>query len=230
MPKQAAEIIKRLRSMGTKKRIKATRRFGIQHKHILGVSAPKLRKLAKEIGKDQELSIELWNSGIYEAMILASLVGEPSKVTERQMGRWVNDIGDWAVCDSACGNLFDKTKFAYWKAIEWSSSKKEFVKRAGFVLMAELAVHDKAEPNNTFLKFLPIIKREACDERNFVWKAVNWSLREIGKRNLALNKAAIKAAMEIHDIDCKGARYISSGALRELRSDAVQRRLSNGTR
>jgi len=141
------------------------------------------------------------------------------------MEHWVKDFDSWDVCDQVCSNLFDKTKFAYRKAIEWSKINEEFIKRAGFVLMATLAVHDKEADNQKFIRFLPIIKREATDERNFVKKAVNWALRQIGKRNSALNKIAIQTAKEIQKIDSKSAKWIVSDALRELTSETVRKKL-----
>jgi 3-methyladenine DNA glycosylase AlkD len=153
------------------------------------------------------------------------MIDVPEKVTETQLERWVKDFDSWDVCDQCCSNLFDKTKFAHKKAIEWSKRREEFVKRAGFVLMATLAVHDKEADNQKFMRFLPIIKREATDERNFVKKAVNWALRQIGKRNSALNKIAIQTAKKIQKIDSKSARWIASDAIRELTSEAVRKKL-----
>jgi 3-methyladenine DNA glycosylase AlkD len=203
-------------------------RFGINPKNTYGVSIPNLRKMAKEIGKNHQLAQKLWNSGIHEARILAGMIDVPEEVTERQMEKWVRNFDSWDVCDQVCSNLFDQTNFAYKKAIDWSQRKEEFIKRAGFVLMAALAVHDKEVSDKEFLKFLPIIIREAWDERNFVKKAVNWALRQIGKRSLFLNKMAIKTAKEIQGIDSKSARWIASDAIRELTSEAVQKRLQHG--
>jgi 3-methyladenine DNA glycosylase AlkD len=152
-------------------------------------------------------------------------VDEPAKVTEAQLERWARDFDSWDICDGVCSNLFDRTPFARGKAIEWSARREEYVKRAGFVLMAALAVHDKKAPDALFREFLPLIEREATDERNFVKKAVNWALRQIGKRNGALNRDAIAAAKRIRRIDSKAARWIAADALRELQSAAVQERL-----
>jgi 3-methyladenine DNA glycosylase AlkD len=149
-------------------------------------------------------------------------------VTERQMERWVKDFDSWDVCDQVCSNLFDQTEFAHKKVLDWSKREEEFAKRAGFVLMAALAVHDKEAGDKDFLKFLPIIKREALDERNFVKKAVNWALRQIGKRNLLLNQMAVKMAKEIQGIDSKSAKWIASDAIRELTSEAVRKRFQRG--
>ena len=201
-------------------------RFGINPENTYGVSIPELRNMAKEIGRDHDLAQRLWALNIHEARILASMIGDPKTTTEEQMDTWVKDFHSWDVCDQCCMNLFEKTKFAYPKAVEWSSSDKEFIKRAGFVLMARLAVSDKKSDDTQFKRFLPIIKREASDSRNFVKKAVNWALRQIGKRNLNLNKMATKAAEEIQRIDSTSARWIASDAIRELTSEAVQQKLS----
>jgi len=200
-------------------------RFGINPKDTYGVSIPVLRKMAKQIGRNHLLAKKLWTLGIHEARILAGMIDPPEEVSEDQMEKWVKDFDSWDVCDQVCSNLFDKTKFAHKKAIEWSKRREEFVKRAGFVLMATLAVHDKEASDKEFLKFLPIIKREATDERNFVKKAVNWALRQIGKRNLSLNKMAIQTAKELQRTDSKSARWIASDAIRELTSEAVQKKL-----
>ena len=200
-------------------------RFGITAKKAYGWSAPALKKLAREIGHDHALALELWATKIFDARALATLIDEPGRVTKLQMEKWVRDFDSWAVCDGACLNLFRYTPWACRKCREWSARKGEFVKRAGFALMAGLAVSDKGAPDKTFLELLPIIKREATDERNFVKKAVNWALRQIGKRNLRLNRAALKVALEIHQLDSPSARWIASDALRELQSMGVQRRL-----
>ena len=153
------------------------------------------------------------------------MIDDPKEVREEQMEKWVRDFDSWDVCDQCCGNLFDKTEFVFQKAVEWSKRDEEFVKRAGFVLMAALAVHDKETNDKEFVKFLPIIKRAAADERNFVKKAVNWALRQIGKRSLRLNKMAIKTARQTQQIDSKVAKWIASDALRELTSESIRRRL-----
>lgn len=201
-------------------------RFGINPRNTFGVSMPDLRRIAKEAGRDHALAQKLWQSGIHEAKIVACLVDDPKSVNEEQLERWVRDFDSWDVCDQCCSSLFDKTKFAYDKTVQWANQSEEFVKRAGFTLMAVLAVHDKKAPDTDFLGFLPIIKDQSVDERNYVKKAVNWALRQIGKRNQNLNKAAIKAANEIRRIDSKSARWIASDALRELTSKAVQQKLT----
>jgi len=187
---------------------------------------PVLRKMAKEIGKNHKLALELWDSGIHEARILAGFIDEPEKVAEKQMEKWVGDFDSWDVCDQVCSSLFDKTPFVWKKLEEFTKRKEEFVKRTGFTLMAYLAVHDKKAQDKDFIKLLPIIKREATDERNFVRKAVNWALRQIGKRNKNLNKEAIKMAQEILRIENKTAKWIASDTIRELTSPSIQKRLS----
>jgi 3-methyladenine DNA glycosylase AlkD len=202
-------------------------RFGIRADKAFRVSVPALRKLARSIGKDHLLAQELWDTGLHEARELATMIADPKQVTEELMERWVKDIDSWDVCDHCCGNLFDKTRFAHRKAREWSRQQEEFVKRASFSLMAALAVHDKAASDAGFIKFLPIIKRESTDERNFVKKAVNWALRQIGKRNRNLNRHAIKMAREIQRLNAKSARWIAADALRELTNEKVQRRMKD---
>ena len=201
-------------------------RFGISTDQALGVSVPDLRKVAKQEGKSHALALQLWKSGIHEARILASMVDDPKMVTEKQMEEWVEDFDSWDVCDQCCSNLFDKTPVAYAKAAVWSSRNEEFIKRAGFAMMAALAAHDKKAPNARFLEFLSIIERSSNDDRNFVKKAVNWALRGIGKRNVVLNKAAIRAAERISRVDSRSSRWIASDALRELTGRAVQERLA----
>ena len=221
----AQDVLKQLRAQGNPNAVAGMNRFGIQGKEIYGISMPALRKIAKEIGKDHQLAANLWASGVHEARILATLVDMPRSVTEAQMEQWVKDFDSWDVCDQCCMNLFRKTPFAQAKVAEWSGREEEFVKRAGFALIATLAVHDKKADDTQFEQWLPLIKRQATDERNFVKKAVNWALRQIGKRNLVLNAAAIQAATEIEAIDSKIARWIAKDALRELTGEKVQQRL-----
>lgn len=222
---RGADVLARLQSYADPKAVEGMARFGIRSAKALGVSAPKLRRLAKEIGKDHRLAAELWRTGILDARLLAALIDDPARVTVRQMERWVQDFDSWAVCDGACCCLFDKTPHAWDQAVEWTGRPGEYVRRAGFVLMAALAVHDKKAPDDRFEAFLPLIARHATDERNFVKKAVNWALRQIGKRNHRLNQAAVRTAQEIRRIDSKAARWIASDALRELTSEKVRRRL-----
>ena len=222
---QYEDILKKLKSLSDPKAIEGMARFGINPENLYGVSIPNLRKIAKETGKDHPLAQQLWASGIHEARILASMIDSPEIVTEEQLESWVKDFDSWDVCDQCCMNLFEKSKFAYQKVTEWSSSDTEFIKRAGFVLMARLAVSDKKADDKQFESFFPIIKREATDNRNFVKKAVNWALRQIGKRNLSLNGKAIETAKEIQEIDLKSAKWVAADAIRELTSEAVLKRL-----
>lgn len=219
------EIVEKLRSLGDPKAVEGAARFGIDVPDILGVSAPALRKLAKEIGVDHRLAGQLWRTGIHDARALAALIDDPAKVTPGQMDRWAKDFNSWAVCDMACCCLFDRTPHAWDKALEWTRREQEYVKRAGFVLMAALAVHDKKAADTCFEAFLPYIAQHADDERNFVRKAVNWALRQIGKRNLRLNKLAVETAKGIRVQNTKSARWIAADALRELTSESVQARL-----
>ncbi|MFH1470461.1 MAG: DNA alkylation repair protein [Candidatus Micrarchaeota archaeon] len=220
-------IIQQMKSQYNPRNIEGMARFGINPKNNYGSSIPFLRSLAKKIGKNHSLALKLWASGIHDARILAGFIDEPAKVTEKQLEDWALDFDSWDVCDLVCSGLFDQTRFAWRKAVEWTKRKEEFVKRAGFVLMAALSVHDKNAKDADFEKFFPIIKREAKDERNFVRKAVNWALRQIGKRNSKLNKKALATAREIRTLDSKSARWIAADAIRELESEAVKRRLKN---
>jgi 3-methyladenine DNA glycosylase AlkD len=219
------KIIRRLKSLANPVNVAGMSRFGINPGGTLGVSMPVIRKMGKEIGKDHGLALCLWDSGIHEARILAGLIDDPTKVTENQMEEWVSDFDSWDVCDQVCSNLFDKTPYARKKAVEWSRREEEYVKRAGYVLMAALSVHDRRADDTVFEGFFQYIIRGSTDERNFVKKAVNWALRQIGKRNKALNRKAMSAAKEIQCIDSKATRWIAADALRELGSDAVRRKL-----
>lgn len=218
-------VLKRLKSSGSRKNVQGMARFGISAGKAYGVPAPRLWNLAREFRPNHTLALALWKSEVHDARILASLIDEPGLVSAGQMDRWAKDFDNWAVCDSCCFHLFDRTPFAFRKAGEWSRQKGEFVRRAGFALMASLAVHDKQAPDGQFLRFFPLIKNAARDERNFVKKAVNWALRQIGKRNLGLNKKAVRLAREVKKIDSRAARWIAADALRELEGAAVRRRL-----
>ncbi len=210
------EVIERLKQASDALHLEGMKRYGIDNSRALGVSMPKLRVLAKEIKKDQVLSLELWETGIHECRILASMIGDPKLVTPKQIDSWTADFHSWDVCDQVCGNLFDRTEFAINKAFEYSASEKEYIKRAGFVLMAGFAVHDKKADDMAFMPFFPIIEREAWDDRNFVKKAVNRALRQIGKRNAALRQIAIAVAKRIAQQDTKSAKWIAKDALAEL--------------
>jgi 3-methyladenine DNA glycosylase AlkD len=199
--------------------------FGVNVPKAHGISVPLLHGLARRIGKNHELAEQLWASGIHEARILAALIGEPGKVTSAQMERWVRDFDSWDVVDAACCYLYAHAAPAWSKASEWSQQSGEFQKRAAFSLAAYLSYKDKTAADAQFERFLRVIEREAWDERNFVRKAVNWALRNIGKRNLRLNRVAIRTAEKIRQQDSRSARWIAADALRELKSKAVQARL-----
>jgi len=221
------KVLKKLEAKAKPDQLAGMARYGIAIEKRLGVSIPELRKIAKEIGKKHDLALEMWKTGISEAMILASMIDEPNKVTEKQMDEWAKDFNSWDVCDQVCMNLFDKHPLVWKKILDWSRRNEEFVKRAAFALLACLALHNKEASDQKFIDFLPVIKREATDNRNYVKKAINWALRNIGKRNPNLNKAAITFTREIQQIDSKASRWIASNAIKELESDAVQKRLEN---
>ncbi len=218
------QVVAELRAMGNPKNAEGMAHFGITGANTLGIGVPALRALAKRCGRDHALAAQLWATKIHEARILAGMVDDPAKVTPAQMDRWANQFDSWDVVDGVCA-LFEQTPYAYDKAKEWSAHRKEYVKRSAFTLIAYFAIHDKQAADAKILQFLPIIRREAHDERNFVKKAVNWALRNIGKRNLACNAAAIATAEQIRADGTRAGRWIAADALRELRSDAVQRRL-----
>ena len=219
------EVLDKLNEKAKSDQLEGMARFGIVGDQRMGVSVPDMRKIAKDIGKDHQLALDLWETGIPEAMIVAGMVAEPDKLTEEQMEDWVVDINSWDICDQVCMNLFEKSPYAEQKIFEWSAREEEFVKRTAFALIACLAWHDKDASDQAFTKYFPVIKNGSTDDRNFVKKAVNWALRNIGKRNIELNQAAIQVAREIQAVDSKSARWIASNAIRELESDKVQERL-----
>ncbi len=218
-------VLRQLKSHGSHRNVEGMAHFGITAKKAYGVAAPALHRLARKYRRNHELALKLWSTGIHDARILAALIDDPKKVTRAQMERWVNQFDNWAVCDTACGKLFDKTPWAYQTAVRWSKQKKEFVKRAGYAMMAWIAVHDKDASDDRIMRFFPHIRRGAADGRNFVKKAVNWAMRQIGKRNLRLNKAAIREARKIYATGVLSARWIASDALRELNSKIVKKKL-----
>jgi 3-methyladenine DNA glycosylase AlkD len=218
-------VMAELRTMANPDNAAGMARFGISGGEVLGVSIPPLRAMARRIGRDHALASRLWETGIHEARLLAAFVDDPKQVTPDQMERWAADFDSWDVCDQVCGNLFDKTPGAYERAAAWAARPEEFVRRAGFVLMAGLAVHDKKADDARFGAFLPLIRATATDERNFVRKAVNWALRQIGKRSRALNAQAVALAEEIGRIDSKSARWVAADALRELTAEKTLSRI-----
>ena len=218
-------ILKKFKSLENPKAIEGMARFGIDSSTAYGVPIPELRKLAREIKKNHKLALDLWEINNHESKILATMIADPEKTTEALMDKWVKDFYSWDVCDQCIMNLFEKTPYVYKKAYEWSERNEEFVKRAGFVLMARLGFTDRNAEDKKLEMFFPVIKREARDERNFVKKAVNWAIRQIGKRNKYLNVKAIELSEEIRKMNSKSARWIANDALRELQSEAVRKRL-----
>lgn len=216
MSPAATGLVEKLRSLRSEKDIAGQRRFGITPMgEQLGVSVTHLREIGRPHRRDHALALELWETGIHEARILATVIDDPRQITRGQMEKWVRDCDNWAVTDGMAF-VFDRTEFAEAKAHAWSRRRPEYVKRAAFSVMAGMATHRKELPDAVFLKFLPVIRREAVDERNFVRKAVNWALRGIGKRNPRLRRAAIAEAKRILALDTKSARWIARDALREL--------------
>jgi 3-methyladenine DNA glycosylase AlkD len=220
------EVLTRLKAKARADQLEGMARYGITGDKRLGVTVPDMRKLAKEIGKDHGLALDLWETGVPEAMIVAAMVDVPEEVTEAQLEAWVQDFDSWDVCDQVCMNLFEKTPLAWKKIRDWSGREEEFVKRAAFALVACLAWHDKEAPDEAFVALIPIIKGEATDGRNYVKKAVSWALRNIGKRNPHLHAVAMETAVEMQQMEARPARWIASAAIRDLTSEATQRRLS----
>jgi 3-methyladenine DNA glycosylase AlkD len=218
-------VLKKLKTLGKKKNREGMARFGINTSKAFGVGVPDMRAIAKEVGRDRTIAHKLWDSGYHEARIVASMLDEPEKVTGEQMDEWALEFNSWDLCDQVIMNLFEKTRFANKKAREWHRREEEFVRRAGYVMMARLAVSDKNAGDDFFIKYFPLIKKGATDNRNFVKKAVNWAIRQIGKRNLGLNKKALALCREIEVIDSPSARWIAKDAIRELESKDVKERL-----
>jgi 3-methyladenine DNA glycosylase AlkD len=223
-------VLAELRALASPRIRARMEHFGVRVQNAYGIPTPELHHLARRIGKDHALAEELWATGNHEARTLAALIDEPAKVTARQMDRWAAGFGAWDVVDAVCCYSFAYAPPAWRKAAEWSRRRGEFQKRAAFSLMAYLAYKDRRASDARFVRLLGIIRREADDPRNFVKKAVNWALRNIGKRNIRLNRAAIRVASEIRKMDSPAARWVAAGALRELRSAAVQRRLTRAVR
>lgn len=226
------EIIKKIKSLGSQKNVAGMARFGIKPKtKVYGVPIPELRKIAKDLkgnpDKNHKLAIKLWDSKIHEARILAGYIGEPEKMTEQQVEKWVKDFDSWDIVDQVCFSLLYKTKFAKKKVLQFATRKEEFVKRTAFTLIVCFTVHDKKMVDKELIRYFTLIKKASTDERNFVKKAVNWALRQIGKRNVRLNVEVLRLAREIKKIDSPSAKWIANGAIRELTSEAVKNRLKN---
>ncbi|MGH7589336.1 MAG: DNA alkylation repair protein [Gemmatimonadota bacterium] len=224
------EVLKWLERRGSRRNVEGMARYGFHTDRAFGVPMGTMQSLAKRLGKDHALAIALWESGWYEARTVAAFVDDPKHVTRRQMNAWASDFDNWAICDTVCFHLFDRTPFAWGKARQWSSSPREFVKRASFALMASLAGHDKTASDAQFLALLPLIEQGARDERNFVKKGVTWALRRIGRRDLALNKAALAVATRLSKSEDLACRWVGKDAVRELASAKVRSLLARGAR
>jgi 3-methyladenine DNA glycosylase AlkD len=226
---KVGEILKKLESLGSPENVAGMRRFGIITSNVYGIPSPVLKQFAREIKKQTPdrhlLALELWETGNYEARVIAFMIDDPKRVTPEQMESWAADFDNWATVDSTCGHLFCRTPYAYKKVFEWATRDEEFVKRAAFALIAFLTVHDKRADDDKLAAFLPLIENHSYDDRNFIRKAVNWALRQVGKRSLYLNKLAIETAERISKQNTKSARWIAADALRELTSDKVINRL-----
>ncbi|MEX1248328.1 MAG: DNA alkylation repair protein [Anaerolineales bacterium] len=230
MSEKFDKILRQLKAHSNKTNLAGMARFGIATDKAFGIKHPELKQIARQYQRDHALAQELWASGYHEARLLATVIDDPKQVTEAQAEAWVEDINSWDICDGFTGNLIDKTPFAYKRAIQWAHRKEEFVRRAGFALMAWLPVHDKKAPDDKFDAFFSLIVEYSADERNYVKKAVNWALRQLGKRNRALNRKAIATARQIARLDSKAARWIGKDALKELEGEAVQARLREKAR
>jgi 3-methyladenine DNA glycosylase AlkD len=224
-PTSSEDVLARLSELGSPDARTGMARYGINTTRAIGVSIWDLRRVAKRIGTDHELSLRLWDTGIHEGQLLAGIIADPARTTEEQVESWLADLDSWDLCDQTCGNLFARLPGASDRALRWSSRPEEFVKRAGFALMAELAWFGKDLPDAAFEPFLEAIVRESGDERNFVKKAVNWALRNIGKRNAALNARAVAVASTLKATNGRSARWFGTDALRELTAAKTLARL-----
>ena len=224
------EVLKWLERHGTRRTVDGYPRYGIEAQRAFGVTMASLLALRKRLGTDHALSLALWKSGWYEARLLAALVGDPTRVTRRQMNSWAASFENWGDCDTVCFHLFDKTPFAWEKARQWSASPREFVKRGAFALMACLALHDKAAADRRFLELLPLVEKGAHDERNFVRKGVSWALRAIGRRNAMLNVAALTVARRLAKSADASCRWVGTDAVRELGGAKVRAQLARKAR
>ncbi len=221
----ASEIILELKKHYNKRNVEGMVRYGINVEKAFGLNVPFMRAFAKKIGKDHKLALELWETGYHEARHIASMIDDPKLVSKSQMNKWVRDFNSWDICDGTCSNLFRKTPFTVEKILEWCEKKEEYIRRAGFSLLCYVAVHDKKRDDKDFLQFFPLIKKYSIDERNFVKKAVNWALRQIGKRSKFLNKEALKLAKEIQTLESKSAKWIANDAIRELTNPKILARI-----
>jgi 3-methyladenine DNA glycosylase AlkD len=227
---EVESVVATLKGLATKHTLDGMARYAIPSDKAFGVAVGDIRKLAKRLGRNHELAGALWDTGWYEARMLACFLDDPEQVTADQMDRWCHDFDSWAICDTACFHLFDRTQFAWKKPRQWAKSPHEFVKRAAFALMASLAGHDKTTADGPFAVFLPLIEKGARDERNFVKKGVNWALRRIGERSLALNKAAVALAERLAQSEIASCRWVGKDALRQLANPKVRARLARRSR
>lgn len=224
---QVCEALDWLQGHGTRARRDGMARYAIPLGNAFGVSMPDIQSLAKRVGRNHSLAAALWDSGQHEARLLAAYVDDPACVTATQMDRWARAFDNWAVCDTVCFALFDRTTHAWRKVEQWSSRRDAFVKRAAFAMLASLTVHDKLAGDAPFAEGLVLIEREAGDERNFVRKAVSWALRSVGKRNVSLNAAALAVARRLAQSSEAAPRWVGKQALREIGSETVARRLAS---
>lgn len=229
-PMDEDQVLKWLERHGSRKDVEGMARYGIHTDRAFGVPMKSMQSLAKRIGRDHALALALWDSGWYEARTVAAFVDEPRRVTRRQMNAWAADFDNWAICDTVCFHLFDRTPFAWDKARQWSTARREYVKRAAFALMASLAGHDKAATDAQFLSLLPLIEQGAGDERNFVKKGVSWALRRIGRRDHVLHEAALALADRLASSQDPARRWVGKDVARELASPKVRSRLAERTR
>ncbi len=226
----AAQLVEWLLPQRSEHNREGMKRFGIDVEHALGISVVKLREKARQVGRNHHRALELWSTGIHEAQLLAALTAEPDRLTPEQMDSWVADFTSWDTCDLCCLHLFRQTACAYNKVWEYAASKQEFTRRTAFALIATLAVGDKKAPDGQFTQFFPLIERHSTDPRNYVWKCVNWALRQIGKRNLTLYAPAIELARKLESSPDRTARRIGSGARRELEMPKIIARIEQKSR
>lgn len=223
-------VVSSLKRLGTKGTRDGMARYAIPSDNAFGVTVGEIRQLGKRLGHNHELALGLWQTGFYEARMLAAFVDDPESVTPAQMDRWCKDFDNWAICDTVCFHLFDKTPHAFRKVAHWADRRNEFEKRAAFALLASLGVHDKEASDDEFARCLPLIERASTDERNFVKKGVSWALRVVGRRSRELNEASVKLSEKLAKSDNAAARWIGKDALKELTSKAVMARLKQRSR
>jgi 3-methyladenine DNA glycosylase AlkD len=223
---QVKEIVASLKRMGSKSVRDGMVRYGLPPDNAFGIPVGKMQTFAKDIGRNHELALALWETGYYESRMVAAFIDDPALVTALQMDRWCKDFDNWGIVDTVCFKLFDQTPHAWKKVEQWSKKREEFQKRAAFALLASLAGHDKAASNQQFLRCLPLIEKASTDERNFVKKGVSWGLRTVGRRNLELNAACTALAQKLSESPDPTARWLGKEALREFKSPVVARQLN----